>query len=131
MWIQLLDAQDVPHWATWQGQDAILDLSGALGAGAVGPTAAPQVVSPAQPSGGPPAGRAGFLFQNNSANPMLLVEIAVASVAASAWTVYPGDYFPPGPGYPVPSGAISVQGSPSSAAGDAFTYREWSNASGE
>ena len=124
MLVQITDYQGVPHWVTWQGRDQILDYSGSLGAGAVGPEAAPQQIAPAN------AGRAGWLFQNASANPVLLVEIAVDAIATSAWTVYPGAFFPP-PGYPIPTGAISVQGSPTSVEGDAFAYREWQNASGE
>ena len=129
MLVQILDGQGEPHWVTWQGQDQIDDFSGTLGVDAVGPDAVPQVIAPAN-AGPPPAGRAGWLFQNTSANPMLLVEIVVESVAVSAWTVYPGEFFPPA-GYPVPTGAISVQGSPSSVEGDAFVYREWINAVNE
>jgi hypothetical protein len=134
MLVQVLDAQGLPHWVTWQGQDQIDDFSGSLGASAVGPAAVPQVVAPANPNLGTTGalGRAGFLFRNTSANPMLLTEIAVTTESVSAWTVYPGEYFPPpGCAYPVPTGAISVQGSPASVLGDAFVYREWVNAAGE
>ena len=84
MLVQVLDAQGEPHWVTWQGQDQIDDFSGTLGAGAVGPDAVPQVIAPAN-AGPPPAGRAGWLFQNTSANPMLLVEIVVDPPSRNWW----------------------------------------------
>ncbi len=121
MLVQVLDAQGVPHFVTWQGQDQIVDLSGALAAGAVGPAAQPQQVAPAN------ALRAGWLFQNTSANAMLLNEVG----SGGSWVINSGQFFPP-PGYPVPTGAIAVVGILNvSAAGDAYTYREWQNASGE
>ena len=125
MLVQLTDYQGAPHWVTWTGQDQINDFSGTLGAGAVGPSGAPQEVAPANTgtTGGPP-GRAGWLFQNVSQNPMLLFEIGTS---VAPWTVNPGAFFPP-LGYPIPTGAIYVQGSGTSVEGDAFTYREWVNA---
>jgi hypothetical protein len=121
MLIQLLDAQDVPHWATWQGQDQINDWSGTLGAGAVGVAAAFQVVLPVN------ALRAGWLFQNTSLNPMLLQELGSTGTVAQTWNVAPGAFFPPYGGYPIPTTIIQVVGSQQSVVGDTFTCREWVN----
>ena len=127
MLVEILDANSQPHEVVWQGQDQINDFSGVLGAGAVGAGAALQPIAPAN------ASRAGFLFQNTSVNAMLLLEIPVAgsTTIASSWVVNSGAFFPPLPGYPIPTGAISVQGSNQSAAGDNFAYREWQTAPGE
>jgi len=116
MLIQVLDAAGEPHYTTAQGQDQIDDFSGALAAGAIGGAATPQPIAPAN------ANRAGWLFQNTSAQAMLLLEIATGGF----WVINSGQFFPPC-GYPIPVGAIAVQGSPTSLLGDPFTYREWVN----
>jgi hypothetical protein len=132
MLIQVLDAEGLPHWVTWQAQDQINDASGALGAPAVGPTPALQQVLAANPL------RAGFLFQNTSPNAMLINELPSAEAdVANSWQVEPGKTLPPC-GYPIPTGIIYVVGqysggpvAPSSQVGDTFTCREWQNAPGE
>lgn len=129
MLVQLLDAQGIPHWVTWQGQDQVNDYSGSLGAGAVGLDPEFQEVAPANP-GPPPAGRAGWLFQNTSQNPMLLNELGDDAVVTNSWIISPGEAFPPA-GYPIPAGAIMVVGSGTSVEGDSFVYREWINAFAE
>jgi hypothetical protein len=121
MLVQILDGAGLPHYVSWPAQDQINDGSGVLGAGAVGAAAVSQIVAAAN------ANRAGFLFQNTSVNAMLLLEAG----AVAGWLVNPGGFFPPIPGYPIPTGVISVQGLVLSAAGDTFTYREWVNAPGE
>jgi hypothetical protein len=118
MLINVVDADGATQTITVQAQDEINDLSGVLGAGAVGPAAAPQQVAAANP------GRSGFLYQNNSPNAMLLFE---SGDTVASWTIVPGGFFPFLQGYPVPTGALFVQGGPASVAGDAFTYREWVN----
>ena len=127
MLVQVLDANSQPHWVVWQGQDQINDFSAPLGASAVGPAATMQQIAPANED------RAGFLFQNTSPNAMMVLEIPEAGevTSASAWIVNSGGFFPPIPGYPVPTGIISVQGTSVSEAGDTFAYREWQNALGE
>jgi hypothetical protein len=122
MLVTLADAAGGPHVVTWQGQDQINDASGNLAAGAVGLVRAPQQVLAANVL------RAGWLFQNTSVNAMLLLEIAGA--ITSAWIISSGGIFPP-PGYPIPTGVISVQGTADSQLGDTFAAREWVNAVGE
>lgn len=120
MLIQVLDSNGTPHWVVFQGQDQINDYSGTLAISAVGPAATPQQIAAAN------ANRAGWLFQNTSASAMLLNEID----AGGFWVINSGQFFPP-PGYPIPTGAIEVQGAAQSAVGDSFTYREWEDAPGE
>lgn len=128
MLVQIVDAGGVVRTVTWVGQDQINDFSGVLGAGAVTNPATPQQVAPANDL------RAGFLFQNISANAMMFFENGNAE---SGWLLQPGEIFPPYTGYPIPTVAIYVAGTPGgfapgpSLAGDAFTYREWQNAPGE
>jgi hypothetical protein len=124
MLVQILDGEGEPHEVAWQGQDQINDYSAFLQEEAVGPDAAMQVASAANPN------RAGFLFQNTSANPMYFVELTGGEVT-SAWLIASGALFPPLPGYPIPTGALSVQGSPASVEGDTFTLRDWQNAPNE
>jgi len=125
--IQILDAQDIPHWTAWVGLDQINDWSGSLGAGAVGADAVFQIIIPAQTT----QTRSGFLFQNTSATAMLLCELA-APLIDSSWVVNPGEFFPPpGAPFPVVTGAIAVMGTGQSQAGDAFACREFVNAPGE
>jgi len=122
--IQVLDAAGVPHTVGFQGQDQINDYSGSLGAGAVTNPQVPQPVLAANPN------RAGLLFQNTSANPMLVNE--VNAVTASSWVVPPGGYFPPYPGLAIPAGILYVMGFPGiSQVGDTFALREFTNAVGE
>lgn len=127
MLVQILDASAQPHFVAWQGQDQINDFSGNLGAGAVGAGAALQPIAPVNQN------RAGFLFQNTSLNAMLLLEIAEVGgiTIASSWVINSGQFFPPLPGYPIPTGVISVQGTGQSVQGDTFAYREWQTAAGE
>jgi hypothetical protein len=122
MLVQILDGEGLPHNVSWQGQDQINDMSGALVASQVGQGSALTQIAPAN------AARAGWLFQNTSANAMLLNE--VNATTNSSWVVNPGGFFPP-PGYPIPVGIISVMGTATSAVGDAFAYREWINAPNE
>lgn len=130
MLIQILDAQGVPHWSTAQGQDQINDYSGSLAAGSVGVNAVFQQVMPAN-VGPPPAGRAGWLFQNTSGNPMLLNELdPTVSTVTNSWTINPGEAFPPC-GFPIPTGIIQVMGTAASQQGDTYTCREWVNAPDE
>lgn len=125
MLVIILDGQGEPHQVAWQGQDQINDFSAALGAGNVG--AAPQFLTIAPAN----ALRAGWLFQNTSANAMLLNELGVVpAVVAQSWVINSGEAFPP-PGYPIPTGAIQVAGAAASQQGDAFAYREWVNAPSE
>jgi hypothetical protein len=124
MLVQILDGSGEPHEVAWQGQDQINDWSGILEAGAVGAGAALQVVSPANPD------RAGFLFQNTSANSMYFIELT-GGLVTSAWIIISGGLFPPLPGYPIPTGALSVQGTAASQEGDTFTIRDWQNAANE
>jgi hypothetical protein len=123
MLVTVVDSGGATHSVVWQGQDQINDFSGSLAAGAVGADPAPQPVAPAN------ALRAGFLFQNTSQDPMLLLE---AGDGVSGWLVASGAFFPPIPGYPIPTGEIDVQGLVGvSQLGDTFTYREWQNAPNE
>jgi hypothetical protein len=122
MLVTLVDSVGAPHVVTWQGQDQINDASGTLAAGAVGPARALQPILAANIL------RAGWLFQNTSPNAMLLQEIGALS--ASSWLINSGAFFPP-PGYPIPIGAIAVQGTADSQVGDTFACREWVNAAGE
>lgn len=124
MLVEILDGSGVPHEVAWQGQDQINDYSGLLGAGAVGPDAALQIAAVANPN------RAGFLFQNTSANAMFFLELA-DEVVTSAWLVPSGGMFPTLPGYPIPTGTLSVQGTVESAQGDTFVLRDWQNAPDE
>lgn len=124
MLVQVLDATAVPHLVSMQGQDQINDYSGSLPAGAVGPEAALQVVAAANPN------RAGFLFQNTSANPMFFLEVSTLEVT-SAFIVPSGGFFPPIPGYPIPAGSLAVQGGPASVQGDTFVLRDWQAAPSE
>lgn len=122
MLVNVVDAEGATHTVVWQGQDQINDFSSTLNAGAVANPVVPQQVAPANPE------RAGFLFQNNSANPMVLFEAG----AVAGWLVNSGSYFPPLPGYPIPTGVISVAGiNGASLLADSFTYREWINAPDE
>ena len=89
----------------------------------MGGGAAFQVVIPAN------ALRAGWLFQNTSAHPMLLNEIS-DGVVLHSWLINSGEAFPPS-GYPIPTTAVSVIGSGTSLAGDTFSCREWVNAPSE
>lgn len=118
MLVTLLDGDGEPHVVTWQGQDQINDGSGVLGAGATGVAAAPQQVAAANTE------RAGFLFQNTSATAMLFYEIGTDKAPV---IVNSGAFFPPFGNYPIPTGAINVQGTAQSAVNDTFTYREWVN----
>lgn len=118
MLVTLIDSNGVEQLVTWQSQDKINDGSGNLGAGAVGNAAAPQQVAAANTE------RAGWLFQNTSQNQILLME--VNEIATSAWVINPFQMFPPN-NYPIPTGAIYVQGTPTSQQGDTFVYREWVN----
>lgn len=128
MLISVFDAAGVSHTVTWQGQDQINDASAGLLATACPPTnpLAAQQVLPANPN------RAGWLFQNTSLNAMLLLEVSGLNEAGGAigvsasWVINPGQFFPP-PGYPIPTGAISVVGTAQSAPGDTFAVREWIN----
>lgn len=122
MLVTLADAAGAPHVVTWQGQDQINDASANLLAGTVGNARAPQQILAANVL------RAGWLFQNTSQNAMLLLEIV--GPVTSAWIINSGGFFPP-PGYPIPVGVISVQGTADSQLGDTFAAREWVNASGE
>lgn len=124
MLVQILDGSGEPHEVAWQGQDQINDGSGNLDAEAVGPEAAMQIALVANPN------RAGFLFQNTSANPMYFIELTNGLVT-SAWLVASGALFPPLPGYPIPTGVLSVQGTAASQEGDTFTLRDWQNAANE
>ena len=120
MLISVLDSDTQPHEVAMQGQDQINDFSSVLVEASVGANAETQVVAQANED------RAGFLFQNNSPNAMLLLEIENINVT-SAFTILPWQYFPPYPGYPIPIGVIAVQGGPNSIVGDAYVYREWQN----
>lgn len=116
--VPVIGADDRTYTVAFAGQDPINDASGALTASAL-PTGAPQtpqVVAAAN------AARQGFLFQNTSQNAMLLNEDGV--VAASQFVVNPGAFFPP-PGYPIPTGQITVEGSADSQVGDTFAARWW------
>jgi hypothetical protein len=124
MLVTLLDAAAEPHQVSWQGQDQINDYSGALQAAAVGAGAVPQIAAAANQN------RAGFLFQNTSANPMLLLEVSSLEIT-SAFFIPSGGFFPPIPGYPIPTGELLVQGSPASEVGDTFVLRDWQSAQGE
>jgi hypothetical protein len=117
MLVTLADAAGQPHVVTWQGQDQINDASGNLAS-----------IVAAQPVLAANLLRAGWLFQNTSQHAMLLLEIGAA--ATSSWVINSGGFFPP-PGYPVPTGAISVQATPDSQIGDTYAAREWVNAVGE
>jgi hypothetical protein len=122
MLVDVVDAEGDTHTVVWQGQDQINDFSGTLDAGAVANPVVPQQIAPANNE------RAGFLFQNNSANPMVLFEAG----AVAGWLINSGAYFPPLPGYPIPTGVINVAGIfGTSVLGDSFTYREWQNAPDE
>lgn len=130
MLVQILDAASQPHFVTWQSLDQINDYSGTLGAGAIGIDAAPQQVIPANPTTPGTAGcRAGWLFQNTSAAPMLLIELDGGAITSS-WIIAPGAFFPPC-GYPITTAEIQVQGSTQSSAGDSYAAREFVNAVGE
>lgn len=121
MLVTLIDGNGVPQQVTWQAQDQLNDGSGSLLAPAVGNAAVPQLVSAASIL------RAGWLFQNTSQNQMLLLELGDAGEIASAWVINPFQMFPPN-NYPIPTGAIYVQGTPASQLNDTFTYRDWQNA---
>ncbi len=127
MLIQVLDAQGIPHWTTWTGLDQINDYSGALAPTSVGANAEFQPVIPAQTT----EVRCGFLFQNTSANAMLLNELGADGEIANSWVINSGGFFPPYPGFPVVTGAIAVVGTAQSVAGDTFACREFVNAPGE
>jgi hypothetical protein len=130
MLVQILDAQAAPHFVTWQGLDQINDNSGALGAGAVGVAAAPQQVIAANTTTPGTAGcRCGWLFQNTSQAPMLLLEL-VAGEITSSWIIAPGAFFPPC-GYPVTTAEIQVQGTSQSSVGDSYAAREFCNSASE
>lgn len=122
MLVQVIDAAGTPHFVAWQGQDQIVDRSGALD-----DAVNFQEVMPAN------VNRAGWLFQNTSGYAMLLTELdPVAPGAGSSWVVNSGGFFPPYPGYPIPTGAISVRGAAAgSQVGDTYAAREWINAQGE
>jgi hypothetical protein len=124
MLVTLLDAAGEPHEVAWQGQDQINDYSAFLGAEAVGPAAQ------LQPAAAANQNRAGFLFQNTSPNPMYFLELTGSEVT-SAWVIPSGSFFPVIPGYPIPTGVLSVQGTAASVQGDGFTLRDWQNAVGE
>lgn len=126
MLVQVLDAAAVPHFVAMQGQDQINDYSGNLGAPAVGQAPVFQQAAPAN------INRAGFLFQNTSINAMLLMELNELNPAlSSSWVINPGQFFPPIPGYPIPTGIIQVVGTANSAQGDTFALRDWQTAVGE
>jgi len=135
MLIEILDAQGLPHWVTWQGMDSFNDYSGSLGAGAVGPAALPQVLVPANPAAPGTTGcRCGWLFQNTSQASMLVSDapLSQAGQLTSAYLVPPGGYFPTS-NFPLSTGIIYVQGlnAAGSQAGDTYTCREFVNAGGE
>jgi hypothetical protein len=126
MLVQILDAAAQPHLVAMQGQDQINDYSGSLGVPAVGNNPTLQEAAPAN------ANRAGFLFQNTSANAMLLMELNETNPPeASSWVINPGQFFPPIPGYPIPTGLIMVAGTANSVAGDTYALRDWQTAAGE
>lgn len=124
MLVQILDANQVPHTVVWQGQDQINDASGTLGAGNVGVGAVFKQVLAAN------VNRSGWLFQNTSANAMLLNELGAGATVANSWVINSGEAFPPC-GFPVPTGTIQVIGGRDSAAGDTYACREFVNAAGE
>jgi hypothetical protein len=118
MLVTLADAAGGSHVVTWQGQDQINDASSTLQPTSVGNNAVPQQVLAANVL------RAGWLFQNTSQHAMLLLEIV--GPVTSSWVINSGGFFPP-PGYPIPTGIISVQGTADSQLGDSFAAREWVN----
>lgn len=111
MIVTVLDGNGQPVNVLWNAQATPTDRSGTIT-----DTLTSQEVMPAT------AARAGWLFQNVSltGNAMLLSELGEDAAVAATWHLDPGDSFPP-PGYPVPTGAITVAGT----AGDAYTAREW------
>jgi hypothetical protein len=123
--ISILDGNGNLATVAWQAQDVINDDSGNLGAGAVGPGRAFQLVVAANVLPVGPGCRAGLRFQNTSQNPMLLNE--VNELTASSWIIGSGESFPP-PGYPIPTGALYVMGTAGSQLGDTFACRDWVNA---
>lgn len=123
--ISILDGNGQLATVAWQAQDVINDYSGNLGAGAVGGGAVFQLVIPANITVVGPGARGGLRFQNTSANAMQLNE--VNETVTSSWIINPGEFFPP-IGYPIPTSALYVMGTPASQQGDTFTAREWVNA---
>lgn len=119
MLVNILDGDGAPRTVVWQGQDQVVNRSGALAGPATGGAPVPQKIADATIL------RAGVLFQNTSQSTMLFFDNGNAD---PGWLVNPGGFFPPFPGYPIPIGDLYVQGLPNtSQLGDTFTCKEWIN----